>query len=152
MGIRRYSDGEMGADILSDEQGLNRESENSPTYPKAINLWDYLLSIKSSQEPISHESVFKSKEAKKYIQVKATVINNGTQILAICTDISRIKQIEKQTQKMRSIFFSSVAHELRTPLNSIIPIIQMIKECFQSTIDPRMLGYLNIILNAGIHL
>jgi signal transduction histidine kinase len=51
---------------------------------------------------------------------------------------------------MRALFFSSVAHELRTPLNSIIPIIRMMLESME--LEPRIVNYLNIILNSALHL
>jgi signal transduction histidine kinase len=60
--------------------------------------------------------------------------------------------VEEQSQKMRSMFFSSVAHELRTPLNSIIPIIMMMLESMHSTIEPRIQNYLKVILNSAYHL
>jgi len=66
------------------------------------------------------------------------LINGGSQIIAICSDISRIKELEKTSQKMRSMFFSSIAHELRTPLNSIIPMIKMILTNFLGSIDERV--------------
>jgi len=47
-------------------------------------------------------------------------------MIAVCNDITRIKELEKNSKKMRNMYFSSVAHELRTPLNSIIPIIKII--------------------------
>lgn len=43
------------------------------------------------------DSVFKSRNPKKYIQVKTALINNGTQIIAICSDITKIKDMEKQS-------------------------------------------------------
>lgn len=58
--------------------------------------------------------------------------------------------MEAQSQKMRALFFSSVAHELRTPLNSIIPIIRMMLESME--LEPRVINYLNIILNSALHL
>jgi K+-sensing histidine kinase KdpD len=45
-----------------------------------------------------------------------------------CSDITKIKDVEKREQKIRATFFSSVAHELRTPLNSILPLILVILE------------------------
>jgi signal transduction histidine kinase len=80
------------------------------------------------------------------------LINGGSQIIAICSDITRIKELEEISQKMRGMFFSSIAHELRTPLNSIIPMIQMILNNFLSSIDERVKKYLNTILNSSLHL
>lgn len=54
--------------------------------------------------------------------MKSRLINKDTQIIAIFNDITRIKQLESMTYKMKSMYFSSVAHELRTPLNTIIPM------------------------------
>jgi signal transduction histidine kinase len=82
--------------------------------------------------------------------VKTAVINNGSQIIAICSDITKLKEMEAQAQKMRALFFSSVAHELRTPLNSIIPIIRMMLDTME--LEPRVVNYLQIILNSALHL
>ena len=96
--------------------------------------------------------MFKAKSPKRYIQVKTSIINCGTSLIAICSDISRIKELEVQSTKMRSIFFSSVAHELRTPLNSIIPMVRMILESMVDQIGPRIQNYLSIVLNSSLHL
>ena len=54
---------------------------------------------------------------------------------------------------MRSTFFSSVAHELRTPLNSILPILRMILDILSATtIESRVSGLINIVLNSALHL
>ena len=66
------------------------------------------------------------------MQFKTSLINNGDEIIAICSDVTKVKEFEQQAQKMRAIFFSSVAHELRTPLNSIIPILRMVMDSFKS--------------------
>lgn len=48
----------------------------------ADNLWTYLINVHSSpltpDKEIKIDSVFKSKNPKKYIQVKTSLINNGT--------------------------------------------------------------------------
>ena len=91
-------------------------------------LWNYLTTgIQSNKEvKIEVDKVFKSKNPKRYIQVKTSLINNGQHVIAICSDITRIKELEHTSMKMRAMYFSSIAHELRTPLNSIIPILKMI--------------------------
>ena len=96
----------------------------------AQNLWEYMINIHEASAKVS--TVFKAKDPKRYIQVKTTVINYGTQILAVCSDITRIKEMEKEGQILRSQFFSSVAHELRTPLNSIIPILKLMLDLLAS--------------------
>ena len=53
---------------------------------------------------------------------------------------------------MREMYFSSVAHELRTPLNSIIPIVKMILEFYSDKLEPNVINYIKIIMNASLHL
>ena len=101
------------------------------------------------------DTVFKAKHPKRYIQVKTSVINKGEQIIAICTDITKFKQGEALMQKVRSLFFSSVAHELRTPLNSIIPILRMIIMILtpiQHLLPANTIKSLQIVLNSALHL
>ena len=67
--------------------------------------------------------MFKTKTPKKlYLQVKASLINDDKDTIVFMNDFTKIKELESTSNKVRSMFFSSVAHELRTPLNSIIPI------------------------------
>jgi signal transduction histidine kinase len=97
--------------------------------PSGINLWEYLsrLSELSGAAELKTENIFKlSRPEKRFIQVKTQMINGGTQLIAVFTDITAIKNVEKQGKLLRSHFFTSIAHELRTPLNSIIPVIKMI--------------------------
>ena len=73
--------------------------------------------------------------------------------MAICTDITRIKEMEKRDKIMRASFFSSIAHELRTPLNSMIPILRMVIEILNTKEGgDQILQYLRIVLNSSIHL
>ena len=53
---------------------------------------------------------------------------------------------------MRAMYFSSIAHELRTPLNTIIPMLRIILAHHRSSLDPRVINYLTIILNSALHL
>ena len=62
-----------------------------------------------------------------YIQVKASIINDDTQVIVFINDITKIKELETISYRMRNIFFSSVAHEMRTPLNSIIPMTRILQ-------------------------
>jgi signal transduction histidine kinase len=90
--------------------------------------------------------------------VKASIINNGTQVFVVCTDITKIKELESHNKKVRSQFFSSVAHELRTPLNSIIPMVKMVlsflQQCFSVPEQERIqcVKKLTIVRNSSIHL
>lgn len=99
-----------------------------------------------------------SKEPTCYIQVKTAVINEGTEILIVCTDITRVMELERLGQIMRAQFFSSIAHELRTPLNSMIPILKLVLEQIlrsrnNGNLDiPSILKHLQIAHNSSIHL
>lgn len=99
------------------------------------------------------DTLFKSRHPRRYIQVNTSVINGGTQIIAICSDITKIKEAQSQIEKIRSTFFSSVAHELRTPLNSIIPILKMILDQADLTgLGKRIRDLLKVVLNSSLHL
>lgn len=98
------------------------------------------------------DTVFKAKNPKRFIQLKTSIINGGTQMIAILSDITRMKVAEKSATKARSKFFAQVAHELRTPLNSIIPILRMILDVYGDVLNDRIKGLLKIILNSAIHL
>ncbi|TNV85960.1 hypothetical protein FGO68_gene11327 [Halteria grandinella] len=123
----------------------------SKTRPQKKNLWQFIIGMTNTENRFKVNAVFKSKEPRRYIQVKTSLINNGTQIIAICTDITSVKEMEMQGQKMRATFFSSVAHELRTPLNSIIPILKMVLDLMPMT-GERMQNYLKVVLNSSMHL
>ena len=120
---------------------------------KKMNLWEYIIGMIDKTQDIVIDIVFKGKDPKRFIQVKTSKINQESQIIAICSDITRIKQVEAEGQKMRSTFFSSVAHELRTPLNSIIPILRMILDLIPiGALEDRFMNYLKVVLNSSIHL
>ncbi|TNV83610.1 hypothetical protein FGO68_gene728 [Halteria grandinella] len=119
------------------------------------NLWEFIVKMSKKKDTIEEqEQIFKRKlKSKTFIQVKCALTNNGRQLMAICTDITRIKQVEQQGRRMRASFFSSVAHELRTPLNSIIPMLSMILEMIKpmQQLD-RVKKYLQIVRNSSMHL
>jgi hypothetical protein len=50
----------------------------------------------ASQEKRQIDRVFRTKvPTRKYIQVKTRLITGGNQIIAICSDITRIKELEE---------------------------------------------------------
>jgi signal transduction histidine kinase len=67
------------------------------------------------------------RESTHYIQLRASLINNGRKLNIFFNDITKIKELEKLSHKVRAMFLSSVAHELRTPLNPIIPMAGLLK-------------------------
>ena len=70
-------------------------------------------------------------------------------MIAILNDITRIKELESQSYKMRSIFFASVAHELRTPLNTIIPLSNKLMRLVN---DPHSLKLVKVVRNTSMYL
>ncbi|TNV84902.1 hypothetical protein FGO68_gene8331 [Halteria grandinella] len=139
---------------ISSDQKLQLEKSRI----KKQNLWDFMIGMLETQYLDRKETVFKAKNPKRYIQVKPSLINNGGQLLVICSDITRIKEVESQGRKLRASFFSSVAHELRTPLNSIIPIIKMALDMIGGSTQGKQINFerlmklLNIVKNSSYHL
>ncbi|TNV82568.1 hypothetical protein FGO68_gene2916 [Halteria grandinella] len=143
---------------LSDFSSFSQEEEQTNfKSPLNLSLWDI---INNSKEGIMSEGIFKVSIPKRYLQISTSLIKNSTQAFIFCTDITRMKHVERQHQRMRSTFFTSVAHELRTPLNSINPILQMLIDLIRKgertqTMPQnaeRMLTYLKIVMNSAIHL
>lgn len=67
------------------------QAERSLMSPLKENLWEFMINVLMHNTQSKIETVFKAKNPKKYIQVKPSYINNESQILAICTDVTRIK-------------------------------------------------------------
>ncbi|CDW77541.1 multi-sensor hybrid histidine kinase [Stylonychia lemnae] len=135
-----------GSEIM--EESKNDSDSQESQSKSQLNMWTYLFQKSGNKKKIK-DSLFKGKHDKKFIQVKAQNIAMGTQVIAIFNDISKIKELEKMAQKLRSRFFSQIAHELRTPLNSIIPLTTKLKN---NPNDPKREQYLVIILNSALHL
>ncbi|TNV85156.1 hypothetical protein FGO68_gene10112 [Halteria grandinella] len=148
--------GQIDKDSKSEEFAFNgRVARGS----QKQNLHEYLMSIAKIDwhEIQESEEIFKKKREQCYIQIKTSKFQEGRQIFAICTDITRIMQMENQEKQMRATFFSSVAHELRTPLNSIIPILRLILQILPSinlsnAPHQKIVNYIKIILNSSLHL
>lgn len=74
----------------------------------------------------------------------------------MCTDITRIIELEKLNKAMRAQFFASIAHELRTPLNSMIPILQIVlKMLLKGDLNldvAKLLRLVKIVHNSSQHL
>lgn len=112
-------------------------------------MWSFLKN-KDFLHSQGTDYIFKRKTAPKlYVQIKASMIEEEGQVIVFMNDITRIKELEQISYKMRNMFFSSVAHELRTPLNSIIPMTRILLSLVK---EERPLKYLGIILNSTLHL
>lgn len=61
--------------------------------------------FKNSKER-SRDFIFKNRLTKTYIQVKTKNLNEGKHSLIILNDITRIKNLEKEMKKLRSLYFS----------------------------------------------
>jgi signal transduction histidine kinase len=70
----------------------------------------------------------------------------------VCSDISRVRDLESTSKRMKDLYFTSMAHELKTPLNSILPIVRLIIDLYSSKLDSRLMNYLQIIHNSSLHL
>ena len=70
----------------------------------------------------------------------------------MCSDISRVRDLESTSKRMKDLYFTSMAHELRTPLNSILPIVRLIIDLYSSKLDSRLMNYLQIIHNSSFYL
>ena len=64
-------------------------------------------------------------------------------------NVTRLKELETNQQKLKALFFSQIAHELRTPLNTIIPISTKLTKKIK---DSNLLHYAEIIKNSSIYL
>jgi signal transduction histidine kinase len=70
----------------------------------------------------------------------------------VCSDISRVRDLESTSKRMKDLYFTSMAHELRTPLNSILPVVRLILDLYSSKLDSRLMNYLQIIHNSSLYL
>jgi signal transduction histidine kinase len=86
--------------------------------------------------------------------MRASLIDNGRKVILFLNDITKVKELQKISQKVRSMFLSSVAHELRTPLNSILPMTQMLISILEKPIPnlPQAQKYIKIIMSSSLHL
>ncbi|TNV83797.1 hypothetical protein FGO68_gene5904 [Halteria grandinella] len=141
---------DANSDCISDN---SKKSSGNGAERTFTNMWDYL---QQANKFYGQDFIFKSKSPKTYIQVIAQGIKSNQQQIVFCTDITKLKRIEKKSQKIRSNFFSAVAHELRTPLNSIGPIIKIALSALlksnQLQDKDKVVNLLNIALNSSVHL
>jgi signal transduction histidine kinase len=79
-----------------------------------------------------NDGIFEGGFGNKCLHVKRSLTNDEKSIIAVCSDISRVKNLESTSKRIKDLYFSSVAHELRTPLNSILPIVRLIIELYSS--------------------
>ncbi len=111
-----------------------------------MNLYRYLFDSNLWKKNI--EKLFKSKSS--YILIRASLGENKDIRLVSLTDVSKLKELEKTSKRIRAMFFSSIAHELRTPLNSILPITQQLKARFSH--DKHSSFLMEVIINSAYHL
>ncbi|TNV84857.1 hypothetical protein FGO68_gene13357 [Halteria grandinella] len=153
--VKRSTSANSGDSLGKFRDIQEKKKENKASTSQRTNLWEVLINLNSYIQSEKVDSIFKSHQPRRYIQVRSQLINNGSQIMAICTDITRLKDVEAQARQMRSSFFSSIAHELRTPLNSVIPILKLVQQ-FLSAKGPinveKIARFINIALNSSMHL
>lgn len=78
--------------------------------------------------------------------IKFSHIENETAIIATISDITKLKQQDKDENAVRMMFVTKVTHELRTPLNSIIPMSKRLKRYVS---DPQGISMLEVVISAS---
>jgi len=63
--------------------------------------------------------------------------------------VTKVRDLEGYTKRVKNLYLSSVAHELRTPINSILPMAEALKD---SVKEERASIYLNVIISSTKHL
>ena len=76
-------------------------------------------------------------------------MTDSNKVIVILNDITRIKELEETSYKIRSMFFASIAHELRTPLNSIIPMCERLEQLVQ---DNKQQTIVKVVKNSAVYL
>ena len=99
-----------------------------------ITLYEFIQNKCFLYEETAADYIFKKRTPleTRYVQMRATLINNSSKVIMFFNDITKIKELEKVSHKVRSMFLTSVAHELRTPLNSIIPMANLLRQTISS--------------------
>lgn len=103
----------------------------SSSNPEINDIVDAIIREKKSK---IYESEVKAKDGKKYrTQTTLTPILNDKkeiiQFIAIDTDISKLKNIEEELQKLlltKDKFFSIIAHDLKNPFNTLMGLAQLL--------------------------
>jgi len=67
----------------------------------------------------------KLKESKKLVEISFQMMKEKegvTQIMLMVQDVTSMKNLQKERtlQRMKTVYFCSVAHDLKTPINSIM--------------------------------
>ena len=110
-----------------------------------VDIVENVLIDKKSQV---YESEVISKEGIKYsMQTTLTPVlnenNEVVQLITIDTDISKLKNIEEELQKLlvtKDKFFSIIAHDLKNPFNSLIGLAQLLYHGYEK-MNPEKVKY-----------
>jgi len=106
------------------------------------------------QESPFKKETFKNKATSTYYNAHFQFQADLNKVIVVLTDITETKKLEQlklkdMQNKLRNLYYASVAHDLRTPLNSILPLTDLIAS---KTKDPETLRFLKIIKNSANHL
>lgn len=149
-------------ELIGQNHHLLKSTEHSPEFYK--NLWQTI----ANGQPW-HGEIKNFKKGGGEYWVKATIVpfldlkGKPFQYVAIRTDITERKEVEREAQEAReqaeianeakSQFLANMSHELRTPLNAILGFSEMMKmQVFGPLGSDQYLEYANDIYASGSHL
>jgi len=106
--------------------------------------------VKNERKSVSYESEVEGNQGNR-IQVQTTLTpildshGNIIYMVAIDTDISKIKQVQNELSKTISAknkLFSIIAHDLRNPFNSLLGLTELIIEQYDSLSSDELLQFI----------
>jgi PAS domain S-box-containing protein len=116
-----------------------------------------LLKSVIDQNPVALMEIEVDGEIKTYSIIKQPIKNQPGSRLVIMSDISTLKQTEREliiakeraeeSDQLKSAFLANMSHEIRTPLNGILGFTELLK---MSDVTPdQQTAYLDIIKKGG---
>lgn len=146
------------------EQLIEEKDRNIIGASTSLNIKDLIQVWFGDKEPIIYESLNTTKEGKKiWAQTTLTPIIdvNGEikMLIAIDTDITKLKAAEEEIEKQRDEleianatkdkFFSIIAHDLRGPFSNFVTLTKIISDSFDQFDSNQLKNYMSEIQNSA---